>query len=75
MLSGKVPFQVSNDPKSAMNVVQRIQDGQFSLSGPEWVGVSPAAKQIIQGELDIFTPIFSIKGNIILLLLYTVVVL
>ena len=49
MLSGKVPFQLSNDPGSAVSVMQRIQDGQFNLTGPEWAEVSPQAKQLIQG--------------------------
>ncbi|XP_012939135.1 ribosomal protein S6 kinase alpha-5 [Aplysia californica] len=53
MLSGRVPFQVSNDPDCALSIMQRIQDGEFDLSGSEWSEVSLAAKQLIQGLLTV----------------------
>ncbi|XP_059145351.1 ribosomal protein S6 kinase alpha-5-like, partial [Physella acuta] len=53
MLSGKAPFQNSNGPDNAMNIMQRIKDGLFDLSGPEWNDVSAPAKQLIQGLLTV----------------------
>lgn len=54
MLSGKAPFQVcSRDNASA--IMQRIKNGEFSFSGPEWTLVSSQAKQVIQGLLTVDT--------------------
>ncbi|CAL1530396.1 unnamed protein product [Lymnaea stagnalis] len=53
MLSGKAPFQNSNGPDTALNIMQRIKDGEFDLSGPEWTDVSAPAKQLIKGLLTV----------------------
>ncbi|KAI1287644.1 Ribosomal protein S6 kinase alpha-5 [Halotydeus destructor] len=54
MLSGKAPFQMySNRESDASLVVQRIQNGEFSLSGPSWARVSSKAKDLLKGLLTI----------------------
>ncbi|CAG5134998.1 unnamed protein product, partial [Candidula unifasciata] len=53
MLSGKAPFQESGEPASALNIMQRIKEGEFDLSGPEWADVSNSAKQLIRGLLTV----------------------
>ncbi|BFZ12288.1 hypothetical protein BsWGS_15326 [Bradybaena similaris] len=53
MLSGKAPFQDSREPASALNIMQRIKEGEFDLSAPEWAEVSVSAKQLIRGLLTV----------------------
>ncbi|XP_055879568.1 ribosomal protein S6 kinase alpha-5-like isoform X3 [Biomphalaria glabrata] len=53
MLSGKAPFQNSGGPDTALNIMQRIKDGEFNMTGPEWADVSMLAKQLIQGLLTV----------------------
>ena len=50
MLSGRAPFQDSSQTDSALTVMQRIKEGEFDLSGPEWSEVSQAAKELIKGN-------------------------
>ncbi|RUS91275.1 hypothetical protein EGW08_000987, partial [Elysia chlorotica] len=53
MLSGRAPFQDSGQADSAATVMQRIKDGEFDLSGPEWRQVSSTAKELIKGLLTV----------------------
>lgn len=34
--------------------MKRIKEGQFNFSAPEWKDVSEQAKDLIQGELDLW---------------------
>lgn len=44
ILSGSPPF----DGKSNLEIMEKIQIGKFSLDSEQWVGVSEAAKQLLQ---------------------------
>lgn len=52
MLSGQPPFY--GQSLSTEEIMARIRSGQFSFEGPEWVGVSLAAKEVIEGR-NVFT--------------------
>lgn len=49
MLSGRVPFHSSSNRGRADAIIQKIKEGKFTFSGPEWDVVSPQAKQVISG--------------------------
>lgn len=51
MLCGHAPFY--GQSLSTEEIMERIQSGQFSLDGPEWEGVSPAARNLIEGLLTV----------------------
>lgn len=55
MLSGEAPFQCSAEAEAgpggqAAAIVRKIQQGQFSLDGPAWCGVSQEAKDLVRGQ-------------------------
>ncbi|KAM5272581.1 ribosomal protein S6 kinase alpha-5 isoform 3-T3 [Ctenodactylus gundi] len=56
MLSGQVPFQ-SHDRSltctSAVEIMKKIQKGDFSFEGEAWKNVSQEAKDLIQGLLTV----------------------
>lgn len=52
MLSGQVPFQ--SDKKGmtsshAADIMHKIKEGDFSLDGEAWKGVSEEAKDLVRG--------------------------
>ena len=51
MLCGRAPFFAQS--LSTEEIMERIQSGQFSLVGPEWEGVSPPARNLIEGLLTV----------------------
>ena len=52
MLSGETPFaQGVND--SAQQIIDRIGHGSFKLSGGNWDGISPAAKDLVKQMLHV----------------------
>lgn len=51
MLCGHAPFY--GQSLSTEEIMERIQAGQFSLVGPEWDGVSPQARDLIEGLLTV----------------------
>lgn len=51
MLCGQAPFY--GQSLSTEEIMERIQAGQFSLVGPEWEGVSPSARELIEGLLTV----------------------
>ncbi|XP_059574414.1 ribosomal protein S6 kinase alpha-4 isoform X1 [Alligator mississippiensis] len=58
MLSGEAPFQCSAEAEAgpggqAAAIVRKIQQGQFSLDGPAWCGVSQEAKDLVRGLLTV----------------------
>ncbi|KFM65578.1 Ribosomal protein S6 kinase alpha-5, partial [Stegodyphus mimosarum] len=53
MLSGKTPFQTYSREASAAAIMQRIREGEFSFTGPQWDVVSQEAKEVIQGLLTV----------------------
>lgn len=53
MLSGRAPFQSQCKDDTNEDIVTRIKEGNFNLSGPEWVSVSSQAKKIIKGLLTV----------------------
>lgn len=53
MLSGKTPFQTYSRETSAALIMQRIKDGEFRFSGPQWKVVSPEAKEVIRRLLTV----------------------
>ncbi|PRD22563.1 UNVERIFIED_CONTAM: Ribosomal protein S6 kinase alpha-5 [Trichonephila clavipes] len=53
MLSGKTPFQSYSQDTSAAAIMQRIREGAFSFSGPQWDVVSAEAKNLIRGLLTV----------------------
>ncbi|RWS13648.1 ribosomal protein S6 kinase-like protein [Dinothrombium tinctorium] len=53
MLSGKAPFQSYSREASAAIIMQRIKEGEFSFSSPQWNLVSHAAKDVIRGLLTV----------------------
>lgn len=53
MLSGQVPFQSSQEGGAlthAAEIMHKIKEGQFSLEGEAWRGVSEEAKELVRGE-------------------------
>lgn len=61
MLSGQVPFQ--SDKKGmtsshAADIMHKIKEGDFSLDGEAWKGVSEEAKDLVRGtDSDIYCPV------------------
>lgn len=53
MLSGRAPFQTPSRNASAAALMQRIREGEFSFSGPQWEPVSDQAKDVIRGLLTV----------------------
>jgi len=52
MLSGQVPFQSKQRGMTssfAADIMQKIKEGDFSLEGEAWKGVSEAAKELVKG--------------------------
>lgn len=61
MLSGQVPFQSEQRGMTssfAADIMQKIKEGDFSLAGEAWKGVSEEAKELVKGRgYDLFLPI------------------
>ncbi|CAL4143131.1 unnamed protein product, partial [Meganyctiphanes norvegica] len=53
MLSGRAPFQSQSKNDTNEDIIARIKEGNFNMSGPEWVSVSSQAKKIIKGLLTV----------------------
>lgn len=54
MLSGQVPFQSEQRGMTssyAADIMHKIKEGDFSLDGESWKGVSDDAKELVKGEL------------------------
>lgn len=52
MLSGQVPFQSEQRGMTssyAADIMQKIKEGDFSLDGECWKGVSDDAKELVKG--------------------------
>lgn len=52
MLSGQVPFQSEQRGMTssyAADIMQKIKEGDFSLDGEAWKGVSEEAKELVKG--------------------------
>ena len=52
MLSGRVPFhseQRGMTSSYASDIMQKIKEGDFSLDGEAWRGVSEEAKELVKG--------------------------
>ncbi|KAL3253104.1 hypothetical protein MRX96_054676 [Rhipicephalus microplus] len=48
-----LPFQTPSRNASAAALMQRIREGDFSFSGPQWEPVSDQAKDVIRGLLTV----------------------
>lgn len=64
MLSGQVPFQSEQRGMTssyAADIMQKIKEGDFSLDGEAWKGVSEDAKELVKGKVlgDTFTVFLS----------------
>uniref|UniRef100_A0AAQ4PBF6 Ribosomal protein S6 kinase n=1 Tax=Gasterosteus aculeatus aculeatus TaxID=481459 RepID=A0AAQ4PBF6_GASAC len=56
MLSGQVPFQSEQRGMTssyAADIMQKIKEGDFSLDGEAWKGVSENAKELVKGLLTV----------------------
>uniref|UniRef100_A0A3P9LDR7 Ribosomal protein S6 kinase n=1 Tax=Oryzias latipes TaxID=8090 RepID=A0A3P9LDR7_ORYLA len=56
MLSGQVPFQSDQRGMTssyAVDIMQKIKEGDFSLDGDPWKGVSEDAKELVKGLLTV----------------------
>ncbi|CAL8308989.1 unnamed protein product [Gadus morhua 'NCC'] len=56
MLSGQVPFhseQRGMTSSYASDIMQKIKEGDFSLDGEAWKGVSEEAKELVKGLLTV----------------------
>uniref|UniRef100_A0A8C8M7M2 Ribosomal protein S6 kinase n=1 Tax=Oncorhynchus tshawytscha TaxID=74940 RepID=A0A8C8M7M2_ONCTS len=57
MLSGQVPFQSEQQQRAGMtssyaaDIMHKIKEGDFSLAGEAWKGVSDEAKELVKGGL------------------------
>lgn len=52
MLSGQVPFQSEKKGMTsshAADIMHKIKEGDFSLDGEAWKGVSDEAKDLVRG--------------------------
>lgn len=52
MLSGQVPFQSEQRGMTssyAADIMHKIKEGDFSLDGESWKGVSDDAKELVKG--------------------------
>ncbi|XP_042165184.1 ribosomal protein S6 kinase alpha-4 isoform X2 [Oncorhynchus tshawytscha] len=58
MLSGQVPFQSEQQQRAGMtssyaaDIMHKIKEGDFSLAGEAWKGVSDEAKELVKGSAD-----------------------
>lgn len=55
MLSGQVPFQSEQrgvTSSYAADIMQKIKEGDFSLDGEAWKGVSEDAKELVKGAVS-----------------------
>lgn len=55
MLSGQVPFQSEQRGMTssyAADIMQKIKEGDFSLDGEAWKGVSEDAKELVKGAVS-----------------------
>lgn len=58
MLSGQVPFQSEQRGMTssyAADIMHKIKEGDFSLDGESWKGVSDDAKELVKGLLWCWT--------------------
>ncbi|CAB1332975.1 unnamed protein product [Coregonus sp. 'balchen'] len=59
MLSGQVPFQSKQQQRAGMtssyaaDIMHKIKEGDFSLTGEAWKGVSEEAKELVKGLLTV----------------------
>ncbi|KAK1148590.1 ribosomal protein S6 kinase alpha-4-like [Acipenser oxyrinchus oxyrinchus] len=56
MLSGQVPFQSKQKGMTsshAADIMRKIKEGDFSLDGEAWRGVSEEAKELVRGLLTV----------------------
>ncbi|XP_031357629.1 ribosomal protein S6 kinase alpha-5-like [Photinus pyralis] len=53
MMCGRAPFHSSSRDNSAVVVMAKIKNGDFSFSSPAWCDVSDDAKNIVQGLLTV----------------------
>lgn len=53
MLCGRAPFHARSRDDSAIAVMKRIKEGQFSFDAPAWQGVSKEAKMVTEGLLTV----------------------
>ncbi|RWS28116.1 ribosomal protein S6 kinase-like protein [Leptotrombidium deliense] len=53
MLSGRAPFQSYSREANAAVIMERIKEGEFSFSSPQWSLVSNKAKEVIRGLLTV----------------------
>lgn len=53
MLCGRAPFHARSRDDSAVAVMKRIKEGQFSFDAPAWHGVSKEAKMVTEGLLTV----------------------
>ncbi|XP_038861728.1 ribosomal protein S6 kinase alpha-4-like [Salvelinus fontinalis] len=59
MLSGQVPFQSEQQQRAGMtssyaaDIMHKIKEGDFSLAGEAWKGVSDEAKELVKGLLTV----------------------
>uniref|UniRef100_A0A6Q2Z7F0 Ribosomal protein S6 kinase n=1 Tax=Esox lucius TaxID=8010 RepID=A0A6Q2Z7F0_ESOLU len=59
MLSGQVPFQSEQQQRAGMtssyaaDIMHKIKEGDFSLAGDAWKGVSEEAKELVKGLLTV----------------------
>uniref|UniRef100_A0A674CRR7 Ribosomal protein S6 kinase n=1 Tax=Salmo trutta TaxID=8032 RepID=A0A674CRR7_SALTR len=59
MLSGQVPFQSKQQQRAGMtssyaaDIMHKIKEGDFSLAGEAWKGVSGEAKELVKGLLTV----------------------
>ncbi|UYV63840.1 RPS6KA5 [Cordylochernes scorpioides] len=53
MLSGKTPFQLHSRDVNAATIMQRIREGRFNFTGPQWSSVSTQAQDVILGLLTV----------------------
>lgn len=54
MLSGQVPFQSEKKGMTsshAADIMHKIKEGDFSLDGDAWKGVSEEAKDLVRGKI------------------------
>lgn len=61
MLSGQVPFQseqLGMTSSYAADIMQKIKEGDFSLDGEAWKGVSDDAKELVKGMGYCFITIY-----------------
>mmetsp|Transcript_49688 Transcript_49688/g.131062 ORF Transcript_49688/g.131062 Transcript_49688/m.131062 type:complete len:529 (+) Transcript_49688:75-1661(+) len=54
LLSGSPPFKPASDTRDAtMEIVSKIRSGEYSFTGPRWIGKSSAAKDFVTSLLQV----------------------